>query len=254
MKFVITIPTFNAGNLILRSVHSALSQEYPDFRVLVVNDASVDDTTDILNRFVERDKLSIIHNENRVGILANHYKMGHLCHEDEIIVNLDGDDQLAHPFVLNKLAEVYADANVWMTYGSFAYDFFSRNPNGDARGFASQVSPMQHNRNSPFSSSHLRTYKAWLFQRILVEDLFDEDGDFYQWSMDHALMFPMIEMAGPEHARYIHDILYLYNASHPLNEHALKDRDSILEVAKRIYAKRIYPKLTVEKEYPQWIY
>ena len=45
------------------------------------------------------------------------------------------------------------------------------------------------------------------------------EGDFYQLICDHVTMYPMIEMAGPKHSRYIHDILYLYNAANPYNEH-----------------------------------
>jgi hypothetical protein len=32
-------------------------------------------------------------------------------------------------------------------------------------------------------------------------------------------MFPMVEMCGPEHYKFMYEINYIYNESNPLNEH-----------------------------------
>lgn len=248
-KFVITIPTRNAERYIKRSILSALNQDYDDFEIIVVDDQSTDSTWNILYQTIfyhpKRNKVRVCtRNRNRIGVLANHYKMAQLCSDDEIIVNLDGDDELAHKDVLKMLSNVYDSADVWMTYGSFAYDYESRNPdpNADPRGIAGQIPPDLHNRSYPFVCSHLRTYKKWLFSKIRLEDL-KRDGDFYQLAMDHALMFPMIEMSGPDHAKYIHDIVYLYNAVNVLNEHTLMGRETVMEVANYIRSQQVYPRL-----------
>lgn len=248
-KFVITIPTRNAERYIKRSILSALNQDFEDFEIIVVDDQSTDSTWTILYETIfthpRRSKVRVCtRNRNRIGVLANHYKMAQMCSDDEIIVNLDGDDELAHRNVLKLLSDVYDSADIWMTYGSFAYDYESRNPdpNADPRGIAGQIPSDRHDRSYPFVCSHLRTYKKWLFSKIRLEDL-KRDGDFYQLAMDHALMFPMIEMSGPQHARYMHDILYFYNAVNVLNEHTLMGRDTVMEVANHIRSQQVYPRL-----------
>ncbi len=236
-KFVITIAAWNAnikastiqiGHLdpehvlpvsyIERALLST-RQDYPHYRIVVRDDASTDGTWEKIKEMSGQlgVRTDVAHNDIRRGALANHYAMSKEVYDDEVIVNLDGDDQLAGPDVLTKLAEVYEDPDVWMTYGSFAYDEESRSkePGVDPRGFAAPMN--QHDRRAPFSCTHLRTYKRWLFDRIRVEDL-KYQMEFYQWIPDLVLMYPMIEMAGPEHSRYIHDILYLYNMINPYNE------------------------------------
>jgi len=248
-KFVITIPTFNAEKYIARAINSALNQVYDNYEVIIVDDQSSDKTWDIIYDVCyyhpNKDKIkSIRRNRNRIGVLANHYQMAQLCNEDEIIVNLDGDDELAGNLVLQKLDNTYLDPDVWITYGSFAYDMESRNPDphADPRGFLSKAPDDRHDRSYPFIFSHLRTYKTWLFNNINVED-FKRDGQFYQMAPDLALMYPMIEMAGPQHARYIHEILYLYNACNPLNEHTHLGTDTVMETARYIQTQPRYPLL-----------
>ena len=82
---------------------------------------------------------------------------------------------------------------------------------------ASNPAPVILRAISGFLCSHLRTYKRWLVDKIDGTD-FQIDGRFYPCAGDLALMFPMVEMAGPAHARFIEDVLYLYNAVNPLNE------------------------------------
>jgi len=255
-KFVITIPTYNAEKYIRRSILSALNQNYDNYEIIVVDDASSDKTWQLLyDTIYDHPRKNIVRvckkNRNRIGVLANHYQMAGYCNDDEIIVNLDGDDELAHPNVLNVLSSVYDSADVWMTYGSFAYDYESRNPdpNADPRGIAAPFPTDRHDRTYFFVCSHLRSYKKWLFSKIKLEDL-RYNGDFYQLAMDHALMFPMIEMSGPSHAKYIHDILYLYNAVNTLNEHTLMGRDTVMEIANHIKSQKIYPRIESGKDNP----
>ena len=50
----VIIPTYNRAHLIERSLKSVLNQTYRNFEVIVVDDASTDNTKDIVE--VERDK------------------------------------------------------------------------------------------------------------------------------------------------------------------------------------------------------
>ena len=55
----------------------------------------------------QEHRVTVLENETRIGALANIYRAIHLCSPHKIIVNLDGDDWLAHHEVLAQLDRVY---------------------------------------------------------------------------------------------------------------------------------------------------
>jgi hypothetical protein len=52
---------------------------------------------------------------------------------------------------------------------------------------------------------------------IKKEDLISPCGTFYLMAWDQAMMFPMLEMSG-HRAKFVSDILYIYNAANPIND------------------------------------
>lgn len=245
--FDILVPAFHAEAYIERCLRSALTQEYDNFRVIFVDDHSADRTRDVgvatLREFVGKVRSRYWTTRERMGILANHIDMmaDHYCDPDAVAICLDGDDQLSHPGVLKHLAQVYGDPTVWCTYGSYEYDQESRNPNGDCLGISRQVPPENHTRRAGWTSSHLKTFKVWLAQQIRREDL-TFGGEWIDAAPDLALMLPMIEMAGPEHARFIPEILYLYNGRNPLNETKIKPA-WVRVMTAEIMSRAVYPRL-----------
>ena len=45
------------------------------------------------------------------------------------------------------------------------------------------------------------------------------NGKYWSVAGDLAFMFPMFEMAGKEHYRFMDTINYIYNEANPLNDH-----------------------------------
>lgn len=146
--------------------------------------------------------------------MANLYVAIHMCHPEEIIVDLDGDDWLAYDGVLAYLNTVYQDESVWLTYGQFLQYPLGR------MGWCSQLPQeiIDNNayRNYPWVTSALRTFYAWLFQLIKKEDLCFKD-EFVPMASDLAFMFPMLEMAG-NHSKFINQILYIYDRHTGFND------------------------------------
>jgi GT2 family glycosyltransferase len=64
----VTIVTYNSGRFIKRCLETVLSQRYPNFEVIVVDNASTDGTIDILEQF--EDQCQIIYNEENRGFAA----------------------------------------------------------------------------------------------------------------------------------------------------------------------------------------
>lgn len=126
--------------------------------------------------------------------------------DDEPVVFLDGDDWLT-PGALARVQHEYDELpRTLVTWGSFVY--------ADGRpGFARDLTEKEHAnvRTAPWVTTHLKTARAGLVKRIDPRHLKGPDGRWLEHARDLALMFPLLEMAGPQRTRFIPEILYVYN-------------------------------------------
>ncbi|MEB3212954.1 MAG: glycosyltransferase [Leptolyngbyaceae bacterium] len=84
----VVIPTYNCDRYLPEAIDSVLSQSYPDYEVLVIDDGSTDRTAEILDGY--GDRLRAIHQTNQgVAIARNH---GIQLARGEFIAFLDADD------------------------------------------------------------------------------------------------------------------------------------------------------------------
>jgi glycosyltransferase involved in cell wall biosynthesis len=216
--FVVVIPSYNNAQVYRKNLDSVFAQNYSQYRVIYIDDASSDGTGEKVKAYVQEKRqekrVSIILNQTRLGALANKYKGAWLCDPKEIVVDLDGDDWFAHPNVLARLNEVYSDPEVWVTYGQFVY-YPCKTP-GWAAQVPDEIIAKNAFREYNWVTTALRTFYAGLFQKIRKEDLLF-DGDFFPMAGDLAFMFPIVEMAGV-HSRFISEALYVYNVSTGIND------------------------------------
>jgi len=222
--FVIVVPSYNNSSFCQQNILSILHQQYENYRVIFIDDASKDDTYDKVKALVDgspkKDKVVLIKNTENQGSLKNLYQAINSCKDQEIIVRVDGDDQLAQPFVLKKLNKVYADPNVWMTYGNYLDTPTYKQKPQLCQKFPKTVLRTQRFRQYKWVTSHLHTFYAGLFKKISPDHL-KKDGQFLPVAGDVAIILPMLEMASG-HFQFIEDILYLYNRSNPLSDHLSK--------------------------------
>ncbi len=136
------------------------------------------------------------------------------CDPSEVVVWLDGDgDELASG-ALSVVEAAYGppgEASApWLTYGSFrtregVRDSDWHEPFGKRYG--------SRPRSEPWRASHLRTFRAGLFQAIPLAFLTDGRGRLFESCTDRAIMLPMLEMAGERYAVLL-DTLCYYNRGH----------------------------------------
>ncbi len=219
---VVVIPSYNNSQWYQRNIDSVVAQKYSNFRVIYLDDCSPDGTGRLVEDYIKErhleDKITLIRNTVRRGALANIYTAVHTCDDLVIIVTLDGDDWLKHESVLTRVNKEYAQQGAWMTYGH--YECY---PKGDSEPQKEMKPVIVHYnmyREWDWITSHLRTFYAWLFKQIKLEDFLFE-GNFFDVTWDMAFMFPMLEMSG-ERARPIPDILYVYNCANPINDFKTK--------------------------------
>jgi len=96
-------------------------------------------------------------------------------------------------------------------------------------------------RHYDWVTSHLRTFRAWLFKKILLED-FMYGSYWLPCCTDLAIMWPLIEMAGEKHICRIETPVYEYNDTSRLNLFKVA-RDKVLEVSNYLKHKKPYTRL-----------
>ena len=113
----IVVPAYNCGAFIAETIDSALDQTYKDFEIIVVDDGSTDNTSEVLQGY--GDKIKYVYQENS-GITVTRNR-GVSLSLGEYIAFLDHDD-LFYPAKLEKqvallehnpkLGMVYCDADI----------------------------------------------------------------------------------------------------------------------------------------------
>jgi glycosyltransferase involved in cell wall biosynthesis len=63
----VVIPSYNRGHVILKSVNSILDQTYKNIELIIVDDGSTDDTTDVL-KLVHDDRLRVLKLDKNYGM------------------------------------------------------------------------------------------------------------------------------------------------------------------------------------------
>lgn len=224
---VIIIPSYKNAAYYERNLRSVFEQKYDNYRVIYIDDCSPDGTYELVKEMVEahhqEHRFTIIHNEKRVGAMANIYRMVNMCDDHEIVVTLDGDDSLAHPQVLQKINETYADPDVWIAYSQLI--MYPEYKMGASRRVPSKIIKNNTFRKWYFVYGQVRSYYAALFKKIKIEDL-QIDGHFLDMTYDVAIMMPMMEMAGIHH-KFIPDVLYVCTYTNPISDHVVNHKHQL---------------------------
>jgi glycosyltransferase involved in cell wall biosynthesis len=212
---IILTTSYNCEKFVEKSLLSIMGQRFKDFTCYITDDLSTDNTVEIIKKTIQGDnRFVLIENKTKMYQPGNYNQIirGLNIHDDEICVEIDGDDWLPNSNVLGLINETYEDTNIWMTSGSFKYS------NG-SQGFSTPPNEHTDIRKQSFTLSHLRTWKSWLWKKIKEEDLKDSEGNYWSVAGDLSFMFPMFEMSGEKHYRHISTITYIYNENNPLNDH-----------------------------------
>ena len=91
-KISIVIPVYNCEKTIKPVVRSVQNQDMADIEIILVNDNSKDNTSQIIQQLSEEDsRIRIINNENNKGTLYSR-NIGIMASNGKYIMNIDNDD------------------------------------------------------------------------------------------------------------------------------------------------------------------
>lgn len=236
---IIVTTAYNCENYVEKCIGSLMGQDYEDFKCYITDDMSTDNTVSLVKNMVEGDdRFILIENKTKMYQPGNYDQVirnNPNIKDNDVVVEVDGDDWLPDSKTLTRISNVYLNENVWVANGSFKYS------NG-SKGFSSKQENFNNLRGSRFTASHIRTWRAFLWRNIKEEDLKDENGSYWKVTGDLSFMFPMLEMSGEERYVFMDEVNYVYNEENPINDHKV-DLTLVNEFANKIRAMKPYKKL-----------
>jgi cellulose synthase/poly-beta-1,6-N-acetylglucosamine synthase-like glycosyltransferase/peptidoglycan/xylan/chitin deacetylase (PgdA/CDA1 family) len=111
----VVIPAYNEKNVILTSIQTVLASDYPDLRLIVIDDGSQDETYEkTVAAYGENPRVTILHEVNQGKWMALDSAFSRI--ETEIVVALDADTVLL-PDAIGKLVLGFRDPDVGAVAG-----------------------------------------------------------------------------------------------------------------------------------------
>lgn len=92
-KFGIICPTYNRAHLIERAIDSLLAQSYQDWKLVIIDDGSTDQTDEVVKKYLDDTRISFVQLEDNKGVgFARNLAVENL--QTEWILQLDSDNAL----------------------------------------------------------------------------------------------------------------------------------------------------------------
>lgn len=174
----VVIPCYNQAMFLRETVDSIISQTYKHYEIIIVNDGSPDDTSEVANRIIsENPACSITLIEQKNGGVASARNHGIDASRGKYILVLDADDKI-HPQMLAKTVELLSEnAAISIAYTDYQHfdsvDLVVQTPEYDFKTLYSKK--CLHTATALFRKS------AWVDAGGYNESLFwgMEDWDFW---------------------------------------------------------------------------
>lgn len=225
----IITPVYNAEKYIAKCILSVTQQDYHNYRMLIINDASTDRTAEVIRVTVEslpadiQAKFVVINNDHRLGsAVGNQIETIRKIRESNAIVMLiDGDDWLMpDPNIFHKYNNFFAQGAEYV-YGS-CWSVVDNIPL-IAQPYPPEVKAARAYRSHRFNWNmpypHLRAFRKYLADRLDNSYFQDEQGQWYAAGGDNATFYNIIEQADPDRVICNPDVVYCYNDTNPINDY-----------------------------------
>jgi glycosyltransferase involved in cell wall biosynthesis len=203
---IVTVSAFwNSGKYTKECVESLKKQKHTNFISYFIDDMSTDNSYEMVkNAIGDDDRFVLIKNTKKKYKTKNFIDVirdNNLINNDDVIIELDGDDKLSDESVLEKINNVFTNDDIWLCGTRW------KDRNG-VLGNYGKPNP-EKARSTVWNFSHMRSFRAFLFRQIKDEDL-KMKGEYFKGSCDIGHAIPMLEMSGSEHFHYINEPLYIY--------------------------------------------
>ncbi len=215
------MPTFNAVDTVQYSINSVMMQNYPNTKIVVIDDMSTDGTPDAVQELIEgygvgEEKIKLIVNTEKKWEVANVLEGMNYADESDIICRLDGDDWLCDIdalAILNYRYETEGFDAIWTAHRwSFTHANMSTELPRDAN-------PYEH----PWVSSHLKTFRKKLLSGVSDKNFRNNQGEYYKRIGDQVIYLPALYQAA---GNWHFEPIVAYHYSIELNQDTFHTEDA----------------------------
>ena len=220
-RFTFVMPTFNAVDTVQYSINSVMMQNYPNTKIVVIDDMSTDGTPDAVQELIEgygvgEEKIKLIVNTEKKWEVANVLEGMNYADESDIICRLDGDDWLCDIdalAILNYRYETEGFDAIWTAHRwSFTHANMSTELPRDAN-------PYEH----PWVSSHLKTFRKKLLSGVSDKNFRNNQGEYYKRIGDQVIYLPALYQAS---GNWHFEPIVAYHYSIELNQDTFHTEDA----------------------------
>ena len=114
----VVIPTHNRAHLLWRAIRSVQRQTFPDLEIIVVDDCSSDNTSEVMRTLDARQTKYIRHTERRGGSAARN--TGIETAKGEYIAFLDDDDEWLPDKLCRQISVFQRERGLGMVYSGYS--------------------------------------------------------------------------------------------------------------------------------------
>lgn len=187
MKVDVLMPTYNRAikfqdtTLVERAIMSFLDQDYHDSRLIIYNDASTDNTEQILKKFEKHPRIAIINSlVNRKPPNNMNFVWG--WSDAELVCQLHDDDQMTRNSISVRVQKFLENPELHAVYGGATTQDITGNnftyypgEKPDAERILKEeyinFTTLMYRNNLPFRfDGQLRYYFDWLFKIRLLKE------------------------------------------------------------------------------------
>lgn len=222
MKIHVLIPVRNGPALLRSCIESVLTQDDPDFEVVVCDDASSEPGMAEVLAWAQEEGCQVFRQHRRVGATQNIARSIRRLEamvdfpQTDVVLLVDGDDRLAHDGAVSRIRGAFTD-DVLIAWGNYRAE---PPDSGCAPALPLPPDILRFGLIRAFTRDHCAYYnhpiafRRALFDVLDDDDLLGPDGAWLRHGYDTALVVPMTEAAG-ERVAFIDEVLYVYRSDRP---------------------------------------
>lgn len=212
-KVSVIIPIYNVEGYVSKCLESLLSQTFPDFEVLCIDDASADHSVRVIREFQQKDPRIRLLQQEHAGVSAAR-NLGIANARGEYIAFVDGDDWLAVD-ALEKMVTAADSKNADVVVSSAEVHFENPQPE-DSRRNASLVRALTVTEGlmegTPWKALAQPGSWPFLWNKLIRRELIIENAVTFSPTLslgeDGAFLVTLFQYVAK--VAFIHDTLYHY--------------------------------------------
>ena len=113
----IYITNYNYGHYIEKAIESVVNQSFKDFEVLIIDDGSIDNSREIIERYSDKPNFQIIYQKNKGLVITNNIALR--LSQGKYIMRLDADDYLDVNALNIMVSEMEKNDDLGLVYPNY---------------------------------------------------------------------------------------------------------------------------------------